>query len=874
MRHRKSRLRRDAENPKKGIEKMKAIRLKTEHLINPVGVDFTAPRLFWNCEGGIRQTAYEIIAESDAGKTLWKSGKTMSGAMRAVWGGEKVPPETKAEWKVRLWDENDVCGEWSAASFESGIGEWTAKWITGNYKVNKKVRYPVDCFRKEFTVSDLKKARLYITACGLYEAKINGERVGNFVLAPGITDYRKRVQYQTYDLTDMLKIGKNVITVQLADGWYRGSCGAWGLKNQYGTETKLLAELKITRENGEVQTVCTDESWEWSNDGPVRFADNKDGEIVDAAAAPTYGGRAKITKHPVTPTVSDNVPLTEHERLTAKIIRAPSGASILDFGQNIAGYVEFKVNAQKGSRIKLRFGEMLDENGEFTQKNIQCSGKKITTPLQQVIYTCKEGLNEYKTEFAIFGFQYVSVETDLPITAENFTAVPVCSDMERTGFFESSNRLLDKFVENTVWSAKNNHADLPTDCPTRERHGWTGDAQIFCSTAAFLFDYEPMAEKFLNDVYDWQRKNGKLPQIAPAGGVDFYMGVMNGSVGWADAGVIMPYVLWKRYGDLSVISRRYEGMKRYAGFMMGRCGKWGGPFAKAVHIPKKDKKYLVNRGQSYGEWAEPQDFCVMQWQDFAAPHPEVSTAYTAYIMELMIEIAGALGHNEDISLYKKYRDGCRKTYQAMMKTEEFTLDTDRQARLVRPLAFGLLDEEQTAYAKGRLIEALDHYKWRLGTGFLSTPLILGVLADIDPEAAYRLLENEEIPGWLSMPKNGATTIWESWEGDKAKGGGVASLDHYSKGAVVAWLFGSMCGIRIDGENRFVIAPTVGGHFGYAKAAYNSVYGNIESGWEKTDDTVKYTVTVPANCTAEIRLPDGRVFEQSAGTKIYEQKVKK
>lgn len=575
-----------------------------------------------------------------------------------------------------------------------------------------------------------------------------------------------------------------------------------------------------------------------------------------------------MTSHNVRPSASDNVPLTEHERLGARLITTPSGKTVLDFGQNIAGYAEFALNARSGQEIRLRFGEMLDENGEFTQKNIQCSGKKVTTPLQQVIFTCADCMNRYKTSFAIFGFQYVLVETDVPFCAEDFTAVAVYSDMERTGFFESSNPLLDKFVENTVWSAKNNHADLPTDCPTRERHGWSGDAQIFCHTASYLFDYEPMAEKFLNDMYDWQRKNGKLPQIAPEGGTDFYMKVMNGSVGWADAGIIIPYTLWKHYGDIGVLNRRYEGMKRYAGFMMRRCGKWGGPYAKPVRIPKKYKRYLVNRGQSYGEWAEPEDFYVMRWYDFAEPHPEVSTAYTAYMMELMARIAEATGHKEDLPEYIKYRDGCRETYQAMMRTEKFSLDTDRQAQLVRPLAMGLLDKEQTVYAEKRLIKALDNYGWRLGTGFLSTPLILDVLTRIDTEAAYRLLENEEIPGWLSMPKNGVTTIWESWEGDKAKGSGVASLDHYSKGAVCRWLFDTMCGIRPDGENRFKITPHPGGHFTMAKAAYVSVCGRVESGWEKTVNGFKYTVTVPANCTAELCLPDGRKALLEAGTHTF------
>ena len=472
---------------------MQAIRLKTEHLFNPIGVDFAAPRLFWNCANGKKQTAYQIIASDDKGNLLWDSGKVASASMRAAWGGVPVADRTKVVWKIRLWDETGATGEWAEAHFETGIGKWQAQWITGNYTVNKKRRYPVDCFRKAFSAADIRKARLYITACGLYEARLNGQRVGDFILAPGITDYRKRVQYQSYDVTGLLKDGENILSVQLADGWYRGSTGAWGIRNQYGAETKLLAQLEITHADGSVQAVCTDGSWDWSNDGPIRFADNKDGEVVDAGKTPSYGEKAKVTSHPVTPTASNNGPVTEHERLSAALLHTPSGKTVLDFGQNIAGYVSFSLAARAGQTVKLRFGELLDENGEFTQKNIQLSRKNFTTPLQQVVYTCKEGRNDYKTTFAIFGFQYVLVETDAPFTAEDFCAIAVYSDMERTGWFASSNALLDKFVENTVWSAKNNHADLPTDCPTRERHGWSGDAQIFCPTASFLFDYLPFA---------------------------------------------------------------------------------------------------------------------------------------------------------------------------------------------------------------------------------------------------------------------------------------------------------------------------------------------------------------------------------------------
>lgn len=741
------------------------------------------PRLMWNCEGGTRQTAYRIVARSD-GDAVWDSGKVQSSSMRVTY---PLAPKSRqrVNWSVTLWDENDREGEIASAVFEYGLlsaSDWQAKWISGNYRVHKKRRYPIDCFRKSFTANGYGRARLYVTACGLYEIRINGERVGNFVLAPGHTDYRKRIQYQSYDVTDLIVSGTNTITAELADGWYRGSCGAWGIKNQYGTQTKLLAQLELTDADGNITRICTDDSWQWSNDGYLRFADNKDGEIVDARKEPTYGGRAKQVKCNVVPTASDNVYVTELERFAnPSVIITPSGKTVLDFGQNIAGYISFTVSESAGKEIRLRCGEMLGSDGELTMKNIQCATKKRATPLQQIVYTCKDGVNVYKTKFAIFGFRYAEV-TGCDTERAQFEAIAVYSDMEETLCFESSNLLLNQFVDCTRWSAKNNSADVPTDCPTRERHGWTGDSQLFFTTAAYLFNYAPFAKKHLNDVYDWQKRSGKLPQIAPYGGVDFYMASMNGAAGWADAGILIPYRFYRQYDDAEILRRFYGGMKRYARFIIGRMGKVS-VLSKPLHIRHRFRKYAINCGQAYGEWAEPADVHPMHWTDMILPKPEVSTAYASWMMTLMAEIAGILGKEADKRIYSFYAEKTRSAYRAIRETAQYPLDTDRQAMLVRPLYLDLLDDRQKKYAQERLITAMERYGWRVGTGFLSTPLILDVLSKIHIDYAYRLLENEEMPGWLFMPKIGATTIWESWEGTQAQGG-IASLDHYSKGAVL------------------------------------------------------------------------------------------
>ncbi len=874
---------------------MKAINLKNEFLYNPICVDIQKPRFMWNCEGGIKQTAYRITA-TENGNTVWQS-EAESDSMSAVYPNELHSRE-RITWNVSLRDENGEWGEPSEdAYFEMGLleqSDWQAKWICGDYSVNKKYRYPTDHFRKSFKAESIAKARLYITACGVYEAKLNGQRIGNFALAPGHTDYRKRIQYQTYDITDLVADGENTFDIELADGWYRGAQGAWGHTYIYGKQTKLLAQLELTDTSGNTHTICSDESFSWSNDGERFFADLKEGEVVDANKKATYNGHPKVVNFKANITASNNYPVTKHEKFTPKLIITPSGKRVLDFGQNLSGFVGFKVNAKQGQKLKLRMGELLDKNGEFTQDNIQLAMKKLpenmkyprrdksgrilnvgqfekgkTTPLQMLEYICREGLNEYETAFALYGFRYALVEGNVDIVAEDFYSVAVYSDFEQTGHFECSNPLINQFVKCTLWSEKSNSADVPTDCPTRERSGWTGDSQVFFDTASYLTAYGPFARKHLCDMTDRQAKNGKFHQIVPKGGEDFWMTTMNGSVGWADAGVLIPYRMWKKYCDTKILEDNFDAMDRYARFMMKRAGSFS-VLAKRVKMTKANKKYLVNKGQSYGEWAEPDDVNAFAISDFINPHPEESTAYTSYVMRCMTEIAEHLGKPDKAKLYREYAEGCKKAYEELVTLDNFSLDTDRQAKLVRPLYLDLLNDEQKEYAKDRLIKALDNYEWRLGTGFLSTPFILYVLTEINPEYAYRLLENEQCPGWLFMPKNGATTVWEAWEGNSTESRGIASLNHYSKGAVCSWLFDTCAGINMgEKTNTFVIRPIPGGTLTYAKASYMSVYGKVECNWEKKENKTIFTVSIPSNEEADIILPNGEAHHASSGVHLYE-----
>ncbi len=868
--------------------------VRTEYLINPLGIDRVNPTFSYTLKGDSNsQSAYQLVCAYDESfeHIAYDTGKVESATMSGIrYQGKSLKSRDRIFVRIKVWDEHGIESTWSETSFfEMGLlnpSDWKAKWTSGNYKPKKNMRWPVDCFQKLFEAGeDIDHARLYITACGLYEAKLNGARVGDFVLAPGCTDYRKRLQYQTYDVAELLQQGENALEIQLADGWYRGSIGCFGLTNVYGRQTKLLCQLEITYADGTAETIVSDESFRWSNDGPIRFADLKDGEIYDASMRSSYSGKALLAKEKRIPVSSNNVPVTEHEVFAPTLITTPKGKKVFDFGQNIAGFISFNLKGKKGQIVRMRFGELMDDEGEFSQSNIHKHHKpvkeigKITemklmlgkedkvkgemqpTPKQELEFICSGGEDHYKMTFAVFGFQYVQIETDVTFAAEDFKAIAVYSDLEETGDFVCSNEDVNKLLQNTRWSMKGNFLDLPTDCPTRERLGWTGEGQTFFYTANYLMGAMPFYRKWLHDIEDGQKKNGKISAVAPYVGMDLLYGNTGNSVGWGDAAVLIPYRYWKLYGDESILSEFYDGLMRsYAMLMIKNTGHKDKKAAKANPF----NKYTYEKGFHLGEWLEPADVQDTVKAGNKKLHTEVCTAYLHYTMDCMAEVAHVLGRSEDEGLFKEYADGAVKAYDWLF-LREGAPDTDRQARLIRPLALGLAEGEKKKALEDRLVQAVENRGYRIGTGFLSTPFVLPVLTEAGrTDVAYKMLENEQAPSWLAEVKTGATTMWEDWEGSE-----LISRNHYAQGAVCQWLFDTVCGIRVDGVNHFVIKPVPGGTLTWAEGYYNSLYGMVRVKWEKKENGIHFYVEIPCNTAADIQLPNGEMHTVSGGNYEFE-----
>lgn len=844
---------------------MQAINLKAAHLRDPLGIDIPQPLLTWNVVGGVKQTAYQIVATSNDTE-IWNTGRVSSSTMQAVYEGLAVSRQ-RITWKLRVWDENDIPGEWSeSAFFEFAFlskQEWKAKWI--NPEINAfdpEENQPASVLTKRFTLENCGNARAYVSTHGMYALYINDQRVKDNLLTPGTSEYWYRLPYQTFDVSVFLQAGENTIEVTLGDGWYRGCNGNTGTRNVFGKDIALLLQLEV---DGSV-VVVTDETWQAAQDGPIRFNDIQLGEKVDARMVPTNFHGVNVENFGYNNLMCMNtLPIREKETFKPKLIITPQGERVLDFGQNMSGYVFFKLHAKAGQTIRLTHGEYLDGDGEFTDKNLETIGRKH--PLHQVIeYTCKDGLNEYCPSLCVFGFQMVKVETEIDITGEEFTARAIYSDMEETVSFECDHPLVNRLVKNTIWSQKSNFVDIPTDCPQRERSGWTGDAGVFVGTGLMLMDSYPVFTRWLGECRVDQYEDGKIFNISPRRQPkpSKFDELYDGSCGWGDAVVIIPYTMYKLYGDKQILEENYDMMRSWMGYCEKKAHK-----NKLKNLFKKNpyRKYTIDTGIHWGEWLEAGVSTNEAMKNVILNGvPEIATAYFSYSSRIMSEIAEILGKSEDAQYYADLADVTCKAYN-YIEVKNGRIASDRQCCYVRPLYMGLLSEKDAVQAAKDLNELVAENDYHLNTGFLTTPYLCKVLADYGHvETAYKLLLQEDTPGWLFAVKNGATTIWESWEGHFGDVG-FASLNHYSKGAVVSWLFEGICGIHVE-KQKITVKPQVCNLMRYAKTAYDSPVGRIESGWEYVGNQVQYTITIPANTTAKFVLPDDSEKPLSPGTNQF------
>ncbi len=772
-----------------------------------------------------------------------------------------------------------------------------AKWIC--HPEDHKGNHLVPVFRKKFELNHkLRKAVLKLSAHGLYEAQVNGMSVTENRFLPGLTSYYYRIQVHEYDITALLKEGGNELLVTVGDGWWR-----WN--NNFGYSLALWGELTLTLADGSEKSFFTDEGWDVGL-GPIMQTDLQKGEIYDARLGLHGWQKAAIcTEHTEGDLIENqSVPVREKEHFSGTPIRDAAGNLVIDFGQNIAGYVHMILrNTYRGQTVHLKHGEGLDRDGCFSTSN--CDGGR--TEFQEVTYICKGAeMEEYTPHFAVFGFRYALVEG---IESENadFEAIAVYSDMEETGGFRCSNELINKLVENARWSQKGNFLDVPVDCPTRERNAWTGDAMIYCRTAAYFMDVQQFFKKWLCDQTIEQYASGKVgitfpstssvhnpeelkevqakdPAMALAGPTG-EGNIGEDSVGWGDSAVWIPYQMYLMYGDLDFLREHYDTAKKWVEFSL-RCMKEQNPlYADKPWYANGDGDLIYDTRFHYGEWNEPLPPSPEVIELFAkggtaadyVTHmakygkPEVATAYTKRSCDNLSHMARILGKDEDAAYYADLSEKIKAAYDRYMIGPDGTIQPGHQAAYIRALALDMVSEAKKPLVIEQLKKELEAADYHLNTGFLSTVYLLPTLCDNGlVNEAFRILEQTTAPGWLHPVTLGATTMLENWDSmDVFRD----SFNHYSFGAVCQFLFEYVAGIRptfdAPGFQKFELRPVIGGNLTWAEGNYKTRYGTIRSRWERYDNGFVYTCMVPEGTTAELTLPDGSAKTLIAGKYCFE-----
>jgi alpha-L-rhamnosidase len=828
---------------------------------NPLGTDQPVPRLSWiihSDQMNTMQEAYEIRVAMDpvdlnrGRRLLWETGKVESSqSIHIPYQGPPLTSFQRYYWQVRIWDNHNKRSAWSDPGFwETAImkdAAWEAEWITPTWEEDSTISMPSPYLRKEFLLQKpVSEARLYITAQGLYQVEINGKRIGDQEFTPGWTSYDTRLQYQTYDVTGNIQAEENAIGIILGDGWFRGNLGWIDNRNIWGSRLSALAQLRITYRDGTTETIGTDLSWKASR-GPILESDIYNGEIYDANLELDGWSRPGYDDSEWSAVATLEVPfekLVAPEGPPVRIVDELEPLSIervgsdwrVDMGQNMVGWIRITASGAQGDTLVLRHAEVLDKEGNMYYDNLRSARATNSFVMRG------DGEETFEPHFTFQGFRFVQI-SGYPgeLTPEKIRGMVIHSDMGKAGSFSCSDPLINQLQHNIVWGLKGNFLDVPTDCPQRdERLGWTGDAQVFAPTACFNMHAASFYTKWLRDLAADQGTDGMIPQVVP--------NILNGggSTGWADAGVVIPWVVYLNYGDREILSTQYESMKSWIGYMEQHAGE--------------DLVWQENDWH-WGDWLA-YDASQSDYMGAFTTKDLIATAYFAYSAGLVSKTATILGKEEDARYYADLSDKVKSAFNQEFVTPNGRLVAHTQTAYTLALAFGMLDEETAVKSAAYLARDVEQFG-HITTGFLGTPLISLILTETGRnDLAYLLLNRKEYPSWLYPVTMGATTIWERWDGQKPDSTfqtpGMNSFNHYAYGAIGKWLYQVVAGIGIDpaqpGYKHVLIQPRPGGGLTYARATHESMYGTIASGWERTEESLTMKVTIPANTSASIHVP--------------------
>ncbi|WP_082008177.1 alpha-L-rhamnosidase [Microbacterium mangrovi] len=752
-----------------------------------------------------------------------------------------------------------------------------ARWITTPDAVPAPGRRPAYEFRREFTVAGgVTGAILTVTAHGVYEAFLNGRRVGDLELTPGITSYRKTLQVQQYDVSSLAADGQNEIRIVLSDGWFRGRVGAHRVPDSFGTQTAVVAVLTVETTEG-VTRVVTDRSWK-TGIGAIVQADLMDGQTSDLRRLghtdwqPVTTADDPLTRRNDRLIWSVAPPVRKTESFTpVSISRRPSGRQIVDFGQNLNGWVRLAGLGPAGTTIHLTHGEALDLEGDLTLGHLDITVApglpKLPVGQRDTVVSRGNPRDFFEPRHTTHGFRYVAVDgLDDDLVPGDITAVLVRTDLRRTGTFSCSDPRLNELHRIAVASWRANTLDIPTDCPQRERWGYTGDFQIFSRSAAFLDDITGFARKWLTSLADDQHPDGKITNVAPDCGIEpdpVIPTSFDGSAGWGDAATIVPWELYRAYGDSRILTEFAPMMRAWVDYA-ARAAADGRHPSRVAARPEAapHERFLWDTGWHWGEWLEP-DVPFNPQGDPAI----VSTAYLAHSARLTADAARVIGDTKAAERYARYAEDVVGAWRTEFLGADGTLAVPTQANYARGLAFGLIPAELTAAAADHLVRLIEENGTHLGTGFLSTGMLLPVLADNGyADVAFNLLFQNDEPGWLVMLERGATTVWESWSGIDAEGNPHESLNHYSKGAVITFLHEYVAGIvpAEPGYTKIDIRPHFDGRLSWAEGSLDTRHGVIRSRWERVGRDVTVSVSIPNGVTGVLHFPNGETRELSAG----------